>query len=135
MPTQDFCNRVKCGVINAATVDPSTLFQCSQQFGSGVYGPCDPNCKTYGMCPQAAATPSQPLALPPLTSQTQPNALSAHSLIKPVPDITALYSPEPISRQIPVSPWCGLNQNIQRNPVCSVLVLLGVYLLMRGINR
>lgn len=132
MVTQQYCEQIQCGCLSQEDAGPENLYDCTVQYGSGVYLPTDPRC--------IAACPPQPLPpaiqIPPSASNPGPPVVSdvprlpvltASNIVQPLPDITkVIVNPPPAP-----SLWCELNQMIADHPFIAVGTLVAGFFMLR----
>jgi len=128
--TWDECVPFMCGA-------PGSLAQkmaCSQAGYAGVFGCSEPPCVQSGngcpSIPSATPRPTQAQITGVVSAQPQQPAtkLTPQTLVRPMPDITAMLAPAPPA---PCSAWQDLNAAIQSAPILSIAILAGAYLLLR----
>jgi len=129
---QDYCQRIKCGVIPQSSVPMGDLLACSQEYGAGAFGFCHADCVQYGKCQQAMNLPIPLSALPTTQALVQreknpyyPQPLLYSDVIPPIPSIVAMQVPLVI---VPESmtccgPWDSINTKINENPFWALMAL------------
>lgn len=116
VPSAESCLIYQCG---GDPQNMANIIACSSNGFYGVRSCLDPACAPFSNCPKTPTiqTPAGPV---PLTPQ---------SLVKALPDITAVLTP---IRVPDCSCWQKLNSWIGDNPLIAVAALGGAFFFMRG---
>lgn len=126
----DLCRRIQCGAVSQAQAGLDTLLECSQSGMVGVKGCGDPDCSPYldemrasGVCPPADGAVVVPASAAPTALPLLAAAFPSITPRAPVPAPSEPYR----------EPWyCPINRWAVHNRLGAALVLVGVYLLVKG---
>lgn len=124
MVTQDYCLKIQCGCISQQEAGPQNLWDCTSQFGAGVYFPNDPAC--VGVCPpQILPTPLIPPVQPMDVPLPDAPVLTADNVVPALPNISEVLAPAPSEPQCDW--WQMLNGEISDHPVAAAAILVGAF--------